>query len=84
MTPEGMPIYMQLDEPTLREVARLTAGEYHSAASAEMLREVYHALGSRVQVRTRETELTALLALAAGVLVLAAGALSLLWLRRID
>ncbi|MDI1267556.1 MAG: hypothetical protein PSV40_00430 [Polaromonas sp.] len=25
--PEGMPIYLQLDEPTLREVARMTGGE---------------------------------------------------------
>jgi Ca-activated chloride channel homolog len=84
MTPEGMPIYMQLDEPTLREVARITAGEYHAAGTAEMLRGVYQALGSRMQVRTRETELTALLAMAAAVLVLAAGALSVLWFRRID
>jgi Ca-activated chloride channel family protein len=26
---EGLAIYMQLDEPTLREVARMTGGEYH-------------------------------------------------------
>ncbi len=84
MTPEGMPIYMQLDEPTLREVARMTAGEYHSAADAETLNRVYRALGSQVKVQTRETELTSLLSLVAALLVFAAGALSVLWFRRID
>ena len=48
--PEGMPIYLQLDEPTLREVARMTGGEYHHAGTAEALRSVYQQLGSRMQV----------------------------------
>ena len=52
-----MAIYMKLDEPTLREVARMTGGEYHHAGTAEKLRSVYEKLGSRVQVQTRETEL---------------------------
>jgi Ca-activated chloride channel family protein len=82
-TPEGMPIYMQLDEPTLREVARMTGGEYHHAGTAETLRSVYENLGSRVQVLTRETEMTAFLALASALLLLAAGALSVLWFRRL-
>jgi Ca-activated chloride channel homolog len=30
---EGMSIYLQLDEPTLREVARMTGGEYHYAGT---------------------------------------------------
>ncbi|MDP1743110.1 VWA domain-containing protein [Polaromonas sp.] len=81
--PEGMAIYLQLDEPTLREVARMTGGEYHQAGTAEALRSVYENLGSRVQVQTRETEVTALLALLAAGLALAAGGLSLLWFRRV-
>ncbi|MBA3594515.1 MAG: VWA domain-containing protein [Polaromonas sp.] len=81
--PEGMPIYLQLDEPTLREVARMTGGEYHHAGTAEALRSVYEKLGSRVQVQTRETEVTALLALLSTGLALAAGVLSLLWFRRV-
>ena len=36
-----------------------------------------------MEVLSRETELTALLALASALLLLAAGALSLLWFRRI-
>jgi Ca-activated chloride channel family protein len=81
--PEGMPIYLQLDEPTLREVARMTGGEYHHAGTAEALRSVYENLGSRVQVQTRETEVTALLALLSAVLALAAGVCSLVWFRRL-
>jgi Ca-activated chloride channel family protein len=78
-TTEGMAIYLQLDEPTLREVARMTGGEYHHAGTAEKLRSVYESLGSSLQVQRRETEITALLALIAAVLALAAGLLSLLW-----
>jgi Ca-activated chloride channel homolog len=81
--PEGMPIYLQLDKPTLREVARMTGGEYHHAGTAEALRSVYENLGSRVQVQTRETEVTALLALFSAVFALAAGILSLVWFRRV-
>ena len=80
---EDMPIYLQLDEPTLREVARMTGGEYHHAGTAEALRSVYENLGSRVQVQTRETEVTALLALLSAGLALVAGGLSLVWFRRV-
>ena len=80
---EGMAIYLQLDEPTLREVARITGGEYHRAGSAEALRSVYQQLGSRVQVGARETELTAGLAAAAVLLIVAGSALSLLWFGRV-
>ncbi len=82
-TPEGMPIYMQLDEPTLREVARMTGGEYHHAGTAEKLRSVYETLGSRLQVLTRETEVTGLLALVSAALALAAATLSMLWFGRV-
>ena len=80
---EGMAIYLQLDEATLREVARLTGGEYHHAGSAEALRSIYQKLGSRVQVQTRETELTALLALLGAVLIAAGASLSVLWFGRV-
>jgi len=81
MAAEGTPIYLRLDEPTLREVARMTGGEYHHAGTAEKLRSVYEALGSRLQVQTRETELSGLLALCGALLAGAAAALSLLWFR---
>ena len=80
---EGLAIYLQLDEPTLREVARMTGGNYHQAGTAEALRSVYQQLGSNMQVRTRDTELTALLALAAAALVIAAAGLSVWWFGRV-
>jgi Ca-activated chloride channel family protein len=80
---EGMAIYMQLDEPTLREVARMTGGEFYHAGTAEDLRSVYQNLGSRVQIRKRETELTALLAMVAAILFAAGSFLSMLWFGRI-
>ena len=79
---EGAAIYLQLDEPTLRSVAQMTGGEYHHAGTAEALRSVYQNLGSRLQVSRRETELTALLAGVAAVLLIAGAGLSLLWFGR--
>jgi Ca-activated chloride channel family protein len=76
---EGMAFYLQLDEATLREVARMTGGEYHSAASAQALHKVYQELGSKVLLQTRETELTALLCLLAACLLVAGSGLSLKW-----
>ena len=76
-------IAAESNEPTLREVARMTGGEYHHAGTAEQLRSVYQNLGSRLQVERRETELAPLLAPVGAILVLAAGALSLLWFRHI-
>jgi Ca-activated chloride channel homolog len=80
---DGMPIYLRLDEPTLREVARMTGGEYHYAGTAKDLRSVYEQLGSRLQMQTRETEVSGLLALASSLLALTAAALSVLWFGRI-
>lgn len=80
---EGMAMYLQLDEPTLREVARMTGGNYHQAETAEKLRGVYETLGSQMQVVKRETELAPLLALAAALLALLAAGLSMRWFGRI-
>jgi len=80
---EDMAIYLQLDEATLREVARMTGGEYFHAGTAEDLHRVYQHLGSRLQSQTRDTELTAWLAMAAAMVLVAASALSLLWFGRV-
>lgn len=80
---EGMAMYLQLDEPTLRQVAQMTGGEYHHAATAEALRSVYQNLGSRLQMTRRDTELTALLALAAAAVLVAGAGLSVAWFGRV-
>lgn len=83
MGAEGMPIYLRLDEPTLREVARMTGGEYHYAATAETLKVVYETLGSRMQVQTRETEISGPLSLLAALIMLGGSALSVGWFGRV-
>jgi Ca-activated chloride channel homolog len=80
---EGMAMYLQLDEPTLRRVAQMSGGDYHHAATAEALRSVYQQLGSTLQVSRRDTELTALLALAAAIVLVTAAGLSLWWFGRV-
>ena len=75
--PEGMAIYLKLDEPTLKEVARMTGGEYHRAGTAEALRTVYEGLGARLQSSTRETELAPWLALLGAAIVVVAAVLSM-------
>ncbi|MFZ4289727.1 VWA domain-containing protein [Variovorax sp. HJSM1_2] len=80
---DGMPMYLKLDEATLREVARMTGGEYHYAGTAKELRSVYEKLGSRLQVQTRETEIASLMALGAALVALLAGWLSLRWFGRV-
>lgn len=80
---DGMAIYLKLDEPALRQVAQVTGGEYHRAETAEALRSVYQDLGSRVELRKQDTELTALLAMVAAVVLVAGAGLSLLWFGRV-
>jgi Ca-activated chloride channel homolog len=49
----------------------------------DCLRSVYENLGSRLQIEKRQTEVSALLALAAAVLLVAGAGLSVLWFARI-
>jgi Ca-activated chloride channel homolog len=79
---EGMAVYLQLDEPTLRHVAQMTGGEYHHAGTAEKLRSVCQQLGSRMQVSKRDTELTGVLAAVAAVVLVVGAGLSVSWFGR--
>lgn len=74
--------FMQLDEPSLRAVATITAAEYFHAGTAADLSQVYRKLSTRFALERKETELGALLAAGAAVLLVLGGALSLLWFRR--
>ena len=80
---EGWSMRVRLDEDTLKAVALRTNAEYFHAATAQDLRKVYETLSSRLTVETKETEVSALLALAGAALVLLAGALSVWWLGRV-
>jgi Ca-activated chloride channel family protein len=71
------------DPDTLRSVAATTGGEFFAARDDERLQRVYEELGSRLGHRDERTEVTVAFAGAAGVLLLVAGTLSLLLLRRL-
>jgi Ca-activated chloride channel family protein len=79
ITFRGATIRVRFDEETLKEVARITGAQYFNATSAEDLRAVYQGLGHRVVTEKKETEVTALLAFAAAVLMVLAAGLSMAW-----
>lgn len=79
----GWSMFLRLDEPSLKAVAHITQAEYFIARNADALKTVYAKLGSRLQLDRKETEISALLSLAAAVLSLAAAGLSLRWFQRL-
>lgn len=80
---EGYSMYMAFDEPTLQSIAGITRGEYFHAPSAEELAKVYDEISTRFALERRNTEVTAMFAALGAGLMLAAGALSLLWFGRL-
>ncbi|MSQ70658.1 MAG: VWA domain-containing protein [Betaproteobacteria bacterium] len=78
----GMSFYVRLDEETLKAIAHITGGEYFHAGTAADLRKVYQSLNSKFAMERQETEISALLSIAAVILVIAASVLSLLWFHR--
>jgi Ca-activated chloride channel family protein len=80
---EGWSMRVKLDEKTLKGIARATQAEYFYAGTAGDLKKVYKTLSARLTVEKKETEISALLALAAAALALVSASLSLLWFNRI-
>ena len=79
---DGFQLATALDEPTLRTIAERTDGRYVAAADAPALAGVADAIDLEWKVQTEHIEVTALLAAAAGLLVLGAAGLSLAWFGR--
>ena len=79
----GRSFHVRLDEETLKEIARRTDAEYYKADTGLDLRAIYESLGSRLSFTPERTEITALFAALAVLLLLAAGGLSLLWFNRL-
>jgi Ca-activated chloride channel family protein len=80
---EGWSMRVRLDEETLKAIAQKTSAEYFYAGTAHDLRKVYEALSSKLTVEKKETEISALFAMAAAALALLSAALSVLWFNRI-
>ena len=74
---------VRLDEETLKAIAQKTAADYYYAGTAQDLQKVYQNLSSRLTLEKKETEVSALFALAGALLALLAGGLSVLWFNRI-
>lgn len=68
---------------TLQQLAASTGGEFFTAPDAEQLRQVYEDLGSRLGTRQEPREITDVFAAGAAALLLAGGALSALFFRRV-
>ena len=80
---EGWSMRVRLDEETLKAIANKTSAEYYYAGTAQDLKKVYETLSSRLTVEKKETEISALLAMAAAILAMLSAGLSLLWFNRI-
>jgi Ca-activated chloride channel homolog len=72
-----------LDERTLRDIARISGGDYHYAAEAGDLTQIYAGLGSTISWVEERTELTALASGLGALFLAAAGGLSLRWFQRL-
>ncbi len=80
---EGWSMRVRLDEETLKAIANKTSAEYFYAGTATDLKKVYASLSSRLTVEKKETEISALFAMAAAALALLSAGLSLFWFNRI-
>lgn len=78
---EGYSFFTQVDDETLRAVAELTEGEFFKASSGQELQTIYAQLSSQLSLERRDTEISALLAGAAALLLVLALALSMRWFR---
>ncbi|MDX1613756.1 MAG: VWA domain-containing protein [Candidatus Promineifilaceae bacterium] len=77
----GFRRFVVLDEPTLREVADLTGGDYFRAENADQLLEVFRDLPSQIVLQTEELEISVVLVALGALLVLMSLTLSLWWNR---
>lgn len=68
---------------TLQQLAKGTGGQFFTARTDARLRDVYERLGSRLGTHRKRREITDVFAGASAALLLAGGAVSALWFRRL-
>ncbi len=69
----------EIDEETLKQVADMTGGSYHLAASANELQDVFQNLPTQLMTVTETTEVSVMFVVIGALLVTLAIALSLIW-----
>jgi Ca-activated chloride channel family protein len=79
---EGMTFFTRLDAETLQRIAEMTDGEYFNAQDEEELSAIYRELDVQLVTRPEKTEVTALFAGVALLLLIGGAALSMVWLGR--
>ena len=80
---EGFMVHTRLDEPTLQQIAQMTAGVYYNAENEQDLHAIYEELDPEFVIRTETMEVTSLFAGVGLLLLLLGGGLSLTWLGRL-
>ena len=70
---------VRLDKETLKRIAEKTGGAYLKAETDTDLRGIYENLGKRLVFEAKRTEITAVFAALAALLLMVTGALSLAW-----
>lgn len=71
------------DKETLRQIAQLTGGRFFEAVSAKDAEQIYSRIGTRLTSRPEQREVTVAFAGGAFILLVAGGALSLVWFGRL-
>jgi Ca-activated chloride channel family protein len=79
----GSMMRVSLDEAALTSIAQRTAGQYFKAESANDLSSIYEKLSTRLVIKPELTEITALFAGFAALIMVVGGVLSLLWFNRL-
>ncbi|MFJ8466046.1 VWA domain-containing protein [Streptomyces swartbergensis] len=79
----GRILQVPVDGPALENLASVTGGDHHQAATGEELQAVYEDIGSSVGYRTEEREIWQWFVAAGLVTALVTAALSLLWFSRL-
>ncbi|MFN7427469.1 MAG: VWA domain-containing protein [bacterium] len=74
--------YAMVDEETLKQVAKITGGQFFTASSGDELKKIYENLGTEFALERRDTEVGALFAAVSLLLLVLSGALSALWFHR--
>lgn len=79
----GFTVHTRLDEATLEQIAQITTATYYNAEDQDELRAIYENLDLALVVKPEATEVTALFAGAALLVLLIGGMCSLLWFGRV-
>ena len=79
LTVNGFTVHTQVDEATLKQIAKITDGLYFNAETEKDLRAIYKNIEPHLAIKQEKTEVTALFAGLSILILLIGGILSLLW-----